>query len=501
MSPKSLIFIVAYNAERHIESVLARIPYERLQPGTELLLIDDASPDDTFTAAHRAAAHCPIRCTLLKNPVNLGYGGNQKLGYEYAIREGFESVVLIHGDGQYAPELIPEMLGPIRAEETDVVLGSRMMRKQDAIKGGMPLYKWIGNQVLTWLENRILGMDLTEFHTGLRAYRVATLDRIPFRLNTNDFHFDTDILIQCHRVRARVTEIPIPTRYGDEVCHVNGWAYFFDCLRSCTRDWLTQKGIFYCRRFDVAPPETRYESKLQIKGSSHCLATELVRSGATVLDVGGGNGWIADELARGKGCTVTIVDKYFRVAPPLTHRSVLKDLALEVPHGLGPVDTVLMLDFLEHLPRAQQTLVLEALRAEQAVETEFILSVPNAAFLPLRIMFFFFGRLNYGRRGILDDTHAFLFTQKSFVELLVDCGYEVQEWRYTPPPYQLALGTGAFADLLSRVHVRLAWLRPSLFAYQMVVRAIALPTVNTLLQRSRENARLRPALESNTLKK
>ncbi len=488
-SGRHLIFIVAYNAERHIASVFRRIPYAELPQGSQILLIDDASPDTTFSVASEAARHCPIPATVLKNPVNLGYGGNQKLGYEYALREGFDSVVLIHGDGQYAPELIPEMLSPIITSDADVVLGSRMLRKQDAIKGGMPLYKWIGNQVLTWLENRILEMNLSEFHTGLRAYRVATLARIPFRLNTNDFHFDTDILIQCHRIGAVFREIPIPTRYGDEICHVDGWKYFFGCLRSCARDWLTQRGVFYCRRFDVAPPSTRYESKLACQGSSHRQAVALVPEKSRVLDVGGGNGWIGDELAATKGCEVVVVDEFFRSEPPVTHRKVVLDLEKDVVRGEGKFEVVLMLDVIEHLPRAQQTRLLDAFREEQDAETKFVISVPNTAFIPLRAVFFLFGRLNYGRRGILDDTHAFLFTRKSLSELLADCGYTIQSWRFTPPPYELAMGSGGIAALLTSVHARFAKWLPSFFAYQMIVECHPQPTVDQLLNRSLENSR------------
>lgn len=490
MEPKKhLIFIVAYNAERHIASVFRRIPYDRLPKDCSILLIDDASPDSTYRVASEAARECPIPAVVLKNPVNLGYGGNQKLGYEYALRERFDSVVLIHGDGQYAPELIPEMLAPIIEGQGDVVLGSRMMRKQDAIKGGMPLYKWIGNQVLTWLENRILGMELSEFHTGLRAYRVATLGRIPFRLNTNDFHFDTDILIQCHRISAQFHEIPIPTRYGDEVCHVDGWKYFFGCLRSCARDWLTQRGVFYCRRFDVAPPSTRYESKLGFAGSSHRQAVTSVPKGARVLDVGGGNGWIGDELTATKGCEVVIVDEFFRSEPPITHRKVMLDLEKEVVRGEGKFDVVLMLDVIEHLPRAQQTRLLDAFREEQDPGTKFVISVPNTAFFPLRAVFFFFGRLNYGRRGILDDTHAFLFTRKSLADLLGDCGYSLVSWSFTPPPYELAMGAGGLAAMLTSLHAILARWFPSFFAYQMIVECTPLPTVDLLLERSFENSR------------
>ena len=167
----------------------------------------------------------------------------------------------------------------------------------------MPFYKWVGNQILTKIENRMLGARLSEFHTGYRAYRVAALERIPFHFNTNNFHFDTDILVQFLRIGGVIREIPIPTFYGDEVCHVSGWKYFYDCIRSCTHDWLTKKGIFYCRRFDLAPPAGRYESKLGLKHSSHAVAVGLVPDGSKVLDLGGGNAWVWLVLRAGVSAT------------------------------------------------------------------------------------------------------------------------------------------------------------------------------------------------------
>ena len=147
----------------------------------------------------------------LFNPVNQGYGGNQKLGYHYAIEKGFDFVALLHGDGQYAPECLPRLLDPLRRGEADAVMGSRMLPGGGALKGGMPLYKFIGNKVLTWLENRLLRTDLSEFHSGYRVYSVEALRAIPFDRNSNDFHFDTEIIIQLQIAARTIREMPIPT--------------------------------------------------------------------------------------------------------------------------------------------------------------------------------------------------------------------------------------------------------------------------------------------------
>src|SRR6266568_4621324 len=203
--PKVLIFIVAYAAAQHIESLLERLNAslpQLISFDLHVLMIDDASPYNTAALADKFQARSGIPLTILRNPVNQGYGGNQKVGYQYTLRFGFDAVVLLHGDGQYPPELI-----------------------STALKGGMPTYKYVGNIILTRLQNKILGMRLSEFHTGFRVYRTSLLARLPFSYNSNDFDFDTDILIQSQLARARIVEIAIPTHYGDETSHVNGVKY------------------------------------------------------------------------------------------------------------------------------------------------------------------------------------------------------------------------------------------------------------------------------------
>ena len=165
-----LIFIVAYNAESHIENVLDRIPRKLLSDkryNIKILIIDDSSVDDTVNLSNEyIVKNSRLPITIFKNPENQGYGGNQKIGYFYMLKENFDIVILLHGDGQYAPEYIPELIKPILKNEADIVFGSRMINKKEALKGGMPLYKYFGNQILTAIQNKLLGSDLYEFHSG-----------------------------------------------------------------------------------------------------------------------------------------------------------------------------------------------------------------------------------------------------------------------------------------------------------------------------------------------
>src|SRR3954462_7864188 len=192
-----LIFIVAYNAQTTIEKVLSRIPRSLQGDNVEVLIIDDSSEDDTFGNGLRYQRRdSAFKITVLRTPENQGYGGNQKLGYRYAIDNGFDIVALVHGDGQYAPEKLPELLAPLMAGGARAVFGCRMIDRRAARAGGMPLYKWIGNQILTRFQNRLLRTALSEFHSGYRLYSTAALAQLPFEKNTNDFHFDTEIIVQ-----------------------------------------------------------------------------------------------------------------------------------------------------------------------------------------------------------------------------------------------------------------------------------------------------------------
>jgi glycosyltransferase involved in cell wall biosynthesis len=194
----------AYNAARTLIRTYRDIPKDAVD---DIILVDDASQDDTVDIARL------LNLKVIIHEKNLGYGGNQKTCYGAALERGADIVVMVHPDHQYDPTLIPQMVAPIQKGEADCVLGSRMLEKGSASAGGMPVYKQIGNRVLTLLENVILGQHLSEYHTGYRAYSRKLLTSIPFARNSNNFVFDTEIIIQLVVAGFRIKEIPIPTRY------------------------------------------------------------------------------------------------------------------------------------------------------------------------------------------------------------------------------------------------------------------------------------------------
>ncbi len=202
----------AFNAAKTLLLTHRDIPKDVVH---EIILVDDASSDDTTALAET------LGIRVIKHPHNAGYGGNQKTCYMEALRLGADIVVMVHPDNQYDPSFIPEMVRPIAAGETDLVLGSRMLMPGGARRGGMPLYKFIANHILTTIENLVLGTTFSDAHTGYRAYSARFLRMIPFLRNSNDFVFDTQVLIQARAFRARIREVPVTTKYFKEASSVN----------------------------------------------------------------------------------------------------------------------------------------------------------------------------------------------------------------------------------------------------------------------------------------
>lgn len=469
-----LILILAYNAEKTIESVLDRIPRELAQQyDVHVLVLDDGSRDATHALAkkHLEGFWCPGEA--LRNPVNQGYGGNQKVGYRYAAEQGFDVVAMVHGDGQYAPECLPMLLEPFtrQGERVDAVFGSRMLRKRDALKGGMPYYKFVGNMVLTAFQNRLLGTRLSEFHTGYRVYRVSMLRELPLDLNTNDFDFDTEIIMQVVFSGGNIVELPIPTHYGDEVCHVNGLRYAWDVMLTSLKGRLIRMGLFYDPKFFFPRTEVaRGVSTFSFPSTGRAVA-EAIRPGSLVLDLGCADEELATHLRQEKGCTV--------ISCPSD-----VDLDRELPDApWDRLDYVVALDVLEERDSAEEFLARLRERLTGNASATLIAGSANVGFFITRFMLLF-GQFNYGRRGILALSHKRLFTLHSLARLLRYAGFRVARKQIMAAPYPRALGNNRLARLLMAVNRPLARLLPGLFAYQVLLEARHTPSAESVLHKA-----------------
>jgi Glycosyl transferase family 2 len=205
------LVLPAYHAEVTIPRVAEEIPVDAAD---RALIVDDCSTDDTVRVALEHGFD------VVRHPCNRGYGAGQKTGYVRALLDGADIIVMVHADDQYDPALVPEMVAPILAGEADMVIGSRMLRDR-AIAGGMPRWKWLGNRMLTGIENRVFGVELSEYHTGYRAFSAELLRSVPFLRNSDDFVFDQEIFAQVLARGARIVEVPIPTRYFHEASSVD----------------------------------------------------------------------------------------------------------------------------------------------------------------------------------------------------------------------------------------------------------------------------------------
>lgn len=486
------VFVVAYNAEGHIRETLRRIPPELLRELAAVYVIDDSSQDATTEVARELKAEIP-QLEVFQTPYNQGYGGNQKLGYQYASRRGFDVVVLLHGDGQYAPEFMPRMLAPFADRDTAAVFGSRMMVPGAARRGGMPLYKYVGNRILTWMENRLLDASLTEFHSGYRAYGVAALEQLPFQYNTNDFHFDTEIIIQLFARELKVVEVPIPTYYGDEICHVEGIPYAANCIGTVLRSKANRFHLVYHPKFDVFGSD-EYVFKASPNTVHQHVLSRFWRRGEKVLELGAGHGEVSRHLSE-KGADVIALDV---LRPdrdfdfPYLTANLDEPFAERITSEMGEeADTVVALDVIEHLSRPERS--LRELRDVMKPGGTLVASTGNVAYILVRIMLAL-GQFNYGTKGILDLTHTRLFTVRSFCRTLEGEGFRVDSVRGFGPPIRDMVGRGLVLRFLDTVASGLARIWPSLFAYQMLVEATRLDDVESLLAGTLESAEQLPAL-------
>ena len=242
---KILIFIPAYNVENHIFDTFNLIPFKILNKlaNISFLLINVNSNDKTQLEINRILnTYKKLKIYLINNKKNLGYGGVQKLAFNYSIKKKFNFCIMLHGDGQYHPRFLPKFikllikysfynLTNIKKMFVAGIFGSRMINWRDAIKGGMPLYKFIGNKILTFIQNILLFTNFSEFHSGYRSYNVNALKNINFSNLTNEFHFDTEIILEFLKKKFLIMEFPIKTHYGKEVSHLKSIPYGFSILK------------------------------------------------------------------------------------------------------------------------------------------------------------------------------------------------------------------------------------------------------------------------------
>ena len=483
---KLLIYVVTYNHESFIEKTLSRIDESLFDNyETEILINDDSSKDDTLRILMNIKKNFnkKVQFTILSNPKNLGYGGNQKIGYFYAIKHNFDSVVLLHGDGQYKPEIMGDLLEILEKENAKAVFGSRMISKFGALKGGMPIYKFIGNKILTYLQNKILKSNLSEFHSGYRVYDVPALKKIPFYLNSNDFSFDTEIIIQFLILKLKISEVPIPTYYGKEISYVNGLYYAYRIIIESLKSNIQKYGILYEKKYDLINNEFKYVYKKNFT-STHSISFKAIRDNSLILDVGSGQGDLIRHLVDEKNCKVIGIDKNVKTISSKNIEFVTCDLNKGLPNlDYLKFDYILFLDVIEHLENPEDFLKKLYEKISENEKIEIVISTPNISFFIIRFMLLF-GFFNYGKRGILDKTHTRLFTFQSFKKLIEDSNYIIIKTIGIPAPFPLAIGENLLSKILINLNNLAINIWRSFFSYQILCKIKPKKSLNLLLKKA-----------------
>jgi glycosyltransferase involved in cell wall biosynthesis len=237
LGKKIIVVLPAYNAGKTIAQTIAEIPLDLVD---EYVVVDDASTDNTIEVAH--SLHVKH---LIRHDKNKGYGGNQKTCYNKALELGGDIIIMLHPDYQYTPKLIPSMAYMIASGLYPVVIASRILGK-GALKGGMPLYKYISNRALTWIQNLLINQKLSEYHSGYRAFSRDVLEKVNFMANSDDFVFDNQMLAQIFFAGFEIAEITCPTKYFEEASSINlkrSIKYGMGVLRTSLAYFLQKTGV------------------------------------------------------------------------------------------------------------------------------------------------------------------------------------------------------------------------------------------------------------------
>ncbi len=505
-----LVYVLAHKFESRLCELFERVPRTLLnRRDVHFLVADDASDDSgPFRLARWLSDSEVHNVTIIQIGSSQGDGGSQKLGYRAAIDGGFDGVLLLHADEQSAPELLPTFIDAWRQSHAEVILGARVTSsvaptaaKSTAPASGrprLPFFQRLSSRFLTSLQNALIGWRLSSYFTGLRFYSTSFLQNVPFETNSNEALFDTEILLQAAYAGARVEEVSIPAAATREVCRLHGWRQVWGIVTRTLQFKLHQMGMLCSLKLRRLTPD-RYFDKTALPYSSHRMALQVVERARPqlLLDIGCGPGHVA-ERCRELGIRVTGIDLH----EPKTHsltQFIAADLESEpLPVDVWKYDVVLLLDVIEHLADPEKFLLAQrhGYRAQPSLGNSplFVISTPNIAFIAIRLNLLL-GRFNYAERGILDITHKRLFTRRSLLRLLGECGYQVERCQPVGVPFEAVIG-GKWGRCLGATANWLARLLPTLFAFQFMVECRPHPGARQLLASA---VRVRAAPESTPL--
>jgi len=482
---KVLIFITTHQGTEQIPSSLNDLPAQLFDPVQfHILILSDGD-------GRRQGSPLPSEIkesgrenvTVFANRFPIGYGAAQKIGYQYAIENGFGFVIYLPELQRVFSEDVSSVAAALKSGEADIALPSsaerskRMGRRES-------VFQRVAKRFLQAIEKHVCGFYTSTFQWKMRGYRVDFLSRVPFELNTDADHFDVEILLQASALGAPMVQIPLRSTESDSPDHVITSVFLSNFAKACLKFRFQKIGFFCTMQYrGLLRQDSRYSDKSNYWGSSHQRILSRLRTPAKVLDLGCGPGHVSKKLKE-LGCFVVGVDE-----TPASHypgdRFIQLDLEHEkLPENISAYDYVLLLDVLEHLSDPERFLIKCRYSTASDKQPTFLMSTGNVAFIGVRALLGL-GFFTYGERGILDVTHKRLFTLHSFRRMLQDTGYEIKGIEGVGVPFQLVF-PGFLGRFLGQCSSALAQLRPSLFGYQIIIEARPKPHSFMLLSQLKD---------------
>jgi len=469
-APRIALFVFDCADRASLERTVERIPEPVAAWLDETVIIQDRSAAEERPVSRDwlAARGHPIRVHRL--PRDAGFGGARKAAFEHALARGVDHVVFMRGDGLHPPEALPALLRPVFEDPDQMVFAYRLFELPKGPGGWKLVPNRIAHELSTGFQNRLLGLRLSDYHSGYRVYAMRRIERIPYQLNDDDHAFDMQLVIQCRALGTPVTEVavgPLWREYG------TNRAGLLEVIRACRCAFdyrLHQLHVLRLGNYFV-DEEVRYTFK-QSETGSHMQIVNAVADGSRVLDLGCSQGLLARPL-REKQVRVTGVD----ITPPGDFADHLEayfqrdlDAPFELPFGRD-FDYVIISDVIEHL--RHRTQLLRRARTFLKEGGRLIISTPNVALWFYRLSLFV-GRFEYGPRGVLDETHVHLFTRATFRREVERAGFYVLRERVTALPFEIVFestGRSRLVRSASRWYHALARSWPTMFAYQHILEA------------------------------
>lgn len=436
-----LCFLV-HNAERLVADALGRIPPNIWDQVDVVLVIDDCSTDDTVHQA-LSVARSQSKLKVLRNRVRQYYGGSRKIACQYVLDENLDGIVMLDANGRFFPDALMAILGPLLRNEAEVVLAFYARAMPSSGKVCASRRHRSDHRMLTRLQNLLCGTRFNTFHSGDRAYCSEFLRQIPFWENTDQRHFDTQVLLQAREAQARVVEMTVPC--GDGALKndpdVRGLTYATRCVLTSLSYSMYRQGLIYRRGFDMSIRGRRYFEKFSDPFSSHSLILKWFRrkpiQGLKLLELGVVDASLTKRLQEAGAVVdgVELDSDAANIARPYCRRVYESDLDLMDPGKLDcDYDCVIMADVLEHLKTPE--MLLSRIKPRLKVNGTLVMSVPNVANIYVR-MNLLLGRWPCHTKGILDRTHLHFYTRESAEAMLLRTGWIIEGRNVTAIPVSI----------------------------------------------------------------